>query len=236
MMFSLAVRMGSLGGVLRARSTQQAISLIQKNAKSSAAAQMEQWEKANKIFYGEERDVKNFPILKQPEISGKVRLGFIPEEWFQFFYNKTGVTGPYLFGTGLVAFLLSKEILVIDHNFAEVIGFWGAVIIMSKKLGPAIGNWLDKQNEKYLFEAKKYNVALQLEAEYRKRLQSVYDQVKKRLDYQLELQNTKRQFEQEHMVNWIVQNVIKGITPQQEKDSIGKCIQNLRQLGKTAAV
>ena len=34
-------------------------------------------------------------------------------------------------------------------------------------------------------------------------------------DYQLDVQTTKRSFEQSHMVNWIVDSVVKGITPQQ---------------------
>ena len=40
-----------------------------------------------------ERDMANFPPLKQPVNPGKLRIGVIPDEWFQFMYNKTGVTG-----------------------------------------------------------------------------------------------------------------------------------------------
>ena len=34
-------------------------------------------------------------------------------------------------------------------------------------------------------------------------------------NYQLEVESSKRQFEQRHMVNWITESVVKGITPQQ---------------------
>lgn len=43
----------------------------------------------------------------------------------------------------------------------------------------------------------------------------VYNEVKKRLDYQVAMQNLKRQKEQDHMIQWVEKNVVQSITPQQ---------------------
>lgn len=103
-----------------------------------------------------------------------------------------------------------------------------------------------------LFQAKKEAVGLQLEAEYRARLQEAYttvssfivmfknyssilnffSQVKKRLDYQLELSNVLRRVEQKHMVDWIISNVRKSITAKQEEDALKKCVADLKAMAK----
>lgn len=56
-----------------------------------------------------------------------------------------------------------------------------------------------------------------LEANYRERLLNVYNEVKKRLDYQVSLQHLLRHKEQEHMINWVEKNVVQSISPQQVK-------------------
>lgn len=81
-----------------------------------------------------------------------------------------------------------------------------------------------------LYTAKRENVGLQLEAEFRERQQKVYTEVKRRLDYQVETDNVKRRVEQAHMVNWIIDNVKKSITPEQEKQNLQACITRLKGL------
>uniref|UniRef100_D3TR96 ATP synthase subunit b n=2 Tax=Glossina TaxID=44049 RepID=D3TR96_GLOMM len=203
--------------------------------------------------------------LEQP---GKVRLGFIPDEWFQFFYNKTGVTGPYTFGVGLITYLCSKEIYVMEHEYYSGISLAIMAVVAVKKLGPPIAKWADSEIDRIenewnegreaelkslkdsieaekkeqwraegslmLMDAKKENVALQLEAAFRERVMNVYNEVKRRLDYQVECRHIERRLSQKHMVNWIVNNVLSSITPQQEKDTLNKCIADLNALAARA--
>ncbi|XP_059153996.1 ATP synthase subunit b, mitochondrial-like [Physella acuta] len=234
---------------------------------------VEQWDYVNSIYFGPERDTKNFPTPVQALRPPPVRMGFIPNSWFDFFYPKTGVTGPYLFLGGLGLWMLSKEIMVIDHYFWEIPSFWGMIYIMHKhpKIGPKIAQVFSKYSDNYqniyytrplnkmrevenetigimqrkieetesvkhLYQAMQEGVQLQLESAYRQRLQTAYQEVKKRLDYEVEKTNVKRKFEQEHMVNWIVSNVTKSITAQQEKDSIKSCIQTLNRLSAKQAL
>jgi len=81
-----------------------------------------------------------------------------------------------------------------------------------------------------LYTAKRENVGLQLEAEYRERQQKVYSEVKRRLDYQVDTDNVKRRVEQQHMVNWIIDHVKKSITPDQEKENLKACLTRLKGL------
>ncbi|OQR69567.1 putative ATP synthase protein [Tropilaelaps mercedesae] len=218
---------------------------------------------------GPERDLVNFPRLKRPLYPGKVRLGFLPEEWFTALYPKTGVTGPYLFGTGLLTYLYSKEWLLTDHEFFVGLSLASIIIFVVKKIGPEYTRFIDAEMDKEeselkkgvedelkaheqgikdeelhqyqiantakaMAEAKKDNVALQLETEFRQRQLQVFNEVKRRLDYQLEVANIERRLQQKYMVDWVVTNVLKSLSGRQEKDALAKCITDLKALAAKA--
>jgi len=218
-----------------------------------------------------ERDYVNFPHPVQPKELPPLRHIAIPESYFQFFYEKTGVTGPYLFALlvpGL--FLHSKELgivydpLIFPKYFAYG-SFYALVYYNVRKFyiahsikmeadidkhyadfrqGEISGFIADVEAEQNaqnvstsfeeIIEVKKNSVGLQLEAEHRNRLNEAYDQIKKRLDYQLELSNIKKRAEQKHMVNWIISNVRKSITAKQEDEALKKCIADLKAMSSVA--
>jgi len=229
---------------------------------SSSAAATPSW------VDGPERDTVNFPRVEIPVHPSPVRMAFVPQGWFDMFYKQTGVTGPYMLGVGVITFLVSKEIYVLEHEF------WGGLVMYSfygfllKKYGPGLSDYIfeettkqnkemdairddqiemnrngvdankeaiaSAENQTVLFQAKKENIALQLEAAYRERLQKVHTEVKSRLDYQLETHNVKQRFEQKHMVAWIDANVRKNITPAVEEAALSQCIADLKVLAAKA--
>lgn len=212
----------------------------------------------------EERDLVNFPKLVRAEHPGPVRLGFIPEEWFAFFYDKTGVTGPYVFFTSVATYLCSKEIYVLEHNYYNGLSIAVMLTLAVKKLGPTVAAYADKLNEdelnemndamsndkKYceeeiareklfqwrgegellLMAAKRANVAMQLEAEYRARLWRVYSEVMRRLNCTLDVYAMERYFHQQHLVQWVVAEVTKCITPEINNQYIRLCIEEVARL------
>ncbi|KAG8517693.1 ATP synthase F(0) complex subunit B1, mitochondrial, partial [Galemys pyrenaicus] len=167
---------------------------------------------ATRIFHTGQPSLAPVPPL--PEYGGKVRLGLIPEEFFQFLYPKTGVTGPYVLGTGLILYFLSKEIY--------------DAIEMEKSQQALV------QKRHYLFDVQRNNIAMALEVTYRDRLHKVYKEVKNRLDYHISVQNMMLRKEQEHMINWVEKHVVQSISAQQEKETIAKCIADLKLLAKKA--
>jgi F-type H+-transporting ATPase subunit b len=86
------------------------------------------------------------------------------------------------------------------------------------------------KNQNILFDAKRENVKLQLEAEFRRRQMVAYNEVKNRLEYLMAKQVAQRQYTQKHMVNWIIDQVSKSITSQMEKEVLQKCLSDLKQL------
>ena len=81
-----------------------------------------------------------------------------------------------------------------------------------------------------VFDVKRELAAVELEAEYRRRIKLVHTEVKRRLDYQVELENTKKAFIRDHIVNWLEAKVIESITPEQEEANINQCIAKLATL------
>jgi len=83
--------------------------------------------------------------------------------------------------------------------------------------------------------AKRENVHLQLEAAFRQRLASVYQEVKRRLDYQVAVQNAYKRVEREQAISYIIGQVNKSIGAAQEKEAFQSGLATLKLLSKKHA-
>jgi len=87
-------------------------------------------------------------------------------------------------------------------------------------------------NPELIYDAKRESLALQQEAEYRRRLVDVYNEVKRKLDYQVAVEDAKKNFTRRHLVNWVLENVNKNVNADLEKAVLKQCVVDLKTLSE----
>lgn len=85
------------------------------------------------------------------------------------------------------------------------------------------------QCRKDVFEIMQENNALSLEEEYRQRQLTLYNAVKKRLDFQADYEATERRLNHEHLVAWVEQQVAAAVSAKPD-ESFPRCLQEVERL------
>lgn len=92
------------------------------------------------------------PVPDYEDVKKDLKLYFLPKSWFDFFYEKTGVTGPYVFAGAVFTALASKELYMFGHNYDHYSRqiFWSFVTF--SYLNKNYGEMLRDQFEKWRTE------------------------------------------------------------------------------------
>lgn len=136
------------------------------------------------------------------------------------------------FGPKVREYFLKQHQATIDgwdnwqHGNAKALG----ELIDEYKQSLSSGNLIDE-----LYQARKQEIDLQLEGEYRARLKRVYDDTKRRLNYLVAVADSQRQIGHHNMVNWVISNVHSSFGSKQEGEVLDNCIVNLKQLANKNA-
>merc|ERR1712136_454121 len=97
----------------------------------------------------------------------------------------------------------------------------------------AVASFLEDRPE--FFDISENQIELQAEVTYRKRLLEVQTEIKKRLDYQVEMQNVQRAIEEKHIAAWVEKEVLRSISEQKDEDTFQACINNLEDMAAAKA-
>ena len=96
---------------------------------------------------------KDYPELKyhMSYDTSKYRLGMVPEAFFNFMHERTGVLGPYMLLWGGAVTLLSKEILIFQEEFGAVLSFLTVPPMLAYLVGPKLDKYFrTKYNEEMM--------------------------------------------------------------------------------------
>lgn len=94
-----------------------------------------------------ERDYVNFPRIYRRDEPPPRRHAIFPESYFKWIEAKTGVTGPYVIPFAVATFLMSKELVVVDHQ--TVLLLYGTIFFwaIGRVAGPGITEYFHERQK-----------------------------------------------------------------------------------------
>ncbi|KAJ8737764.1 hypothetical protein PYW08_000359 [Mythimna loreyi] len=127
-----------------------------------------------------------------------------------------------------VGSLLDKQVDAIANKLED--GRNQQLGVLKKHIADAeLGIWR-AEGQKELMDAKKENIKIQLEAVFRERQMMVHRGVLRRMEYHVKRHWVRRRIRHKWMVQWILEHVHKGITPEFKKHVMEIAIRDLTLL------
>ncbi|KAK9869326.1 hypothetical protein WA026_003080 [Henosepilachna vigintioctopunctata] len=83
-----------------------------------------------------------------------------------------------------------------------------------------------------IVQAKRENVHLQREAEYRKRQMEVYEHVKRILDYQVGIEEVRKNIQHKNLIHWVTKEVENSLTPELKENYLQLCLADIESILK----
>ncbi|VDK61759.1 unnamed protein product [Onchocerca ochengi] len=172
-----------------------------------------------------ERDLVNYPYPVKRMYPPKLRLMIIPDKFMNNFHKYTGTSDrwdKYFYESCKKA--EKKYLDIIDNNFKT--------IRETQETSKAERSAYAAVKEYYPIIFKE-NLALQLESTYRKNVERLATEMKRRLDYLQETEAVKHSFARDHMLKWIINSVQSEIMANKEnikEKYMDICIEQLKGL------
>ncbi|MCP9260765.1 ATP Synthase B [Dirofilaria immitis] len=151
-----------------------------------------------------ERDLVNYPYPVKRMYPPKLRLMIVPDKFMNNFHKYTGTSG--------------------KSNSFEV-RMWRLMSKAERSAYAAV-----KEYYPVIF---KENLALQLESTYRRNVERLATEMKRRLDYLQETEAVRHSFARDHMLKWIINSVQSEIVDNKEnikEKYMDTCIEQLKGL------
>lgn len=86
--------------------------------------------------------------------------------------------------------------------------------------------------QKILLTAKRENVHLQREAEFRKRQMEVYEDITRILNYHVEIEKVRQTIQHKNLIQWVTKEVEKHLTPELKEEYMKLCLADIIKIVK----